>query len=89
MQENTKRTEELDVLYKAKTKLEKEKQDMETKLNEIKTDCDKLQKEVHCQVQLLVVRHTIPKAVDMALITINSKTKANLKCLGTKVSMQP
>lgn len=49
-QENTKRKEELDELYKAKTKSDKEKHDMETNLNELKTDCDKLQQEVNCQV---------------------------------------
>ena len=49
-QENTKRKEELDELYKAKMKSDKEKHDMETNLNELKTDRDKLQKEVNCQV---------------------------------------
>ena len=49
-QENTKRKEELDELYKAKMKGDKEKHDMETNLNELKTDRDKLQKEVNCQV---------------------------------------
>ena len=49
-QENTKRKEELDELYKAKTKSDEEKHDMETKLNELKTDCDKLQNEVNCKV---------------------------------------
>ena len=42
------------MLYKEKTTIDKEKQDMEAKLNEMKNDCDKLQKEVHCQVQLVV-----------------------------------
>lgn len=58
-QENTKRKEELDVLSKAKTKSDKEKHDMETKLNEIKTEFDELQKEVHCQVQLPVLIHVL------------------------------
>ena len=68
------------MLYEAKTKIDKEKQDMETKLNEMKTDCDKLQKEVRCQVQFRVLIHVLlpQKTVDMAFITINNKTKANV-----------
>ena len=45
-QENSSRKEEVEVLSKAKDISEKEKCDMETKLEELKTHCNNLQKDV-------------------------------------------
>lgn len=66
------------MLYKEKTKIDKEKQDMETKLNEMKNDCDKLQKEVHCQVQLLVLTHVLLPQKQLIWISLLSITKQKL-----------
>ena len=66
------------MLYKEKTKIDKEKQDMETKLNEMKNDCDKLQKEVHYQMQLLVLVQTLVPQKQFIWLSLLSITKQKL-----------
>ena len=66
------------MLYKEKTKIDKEKQDIETKLNEMKNDCDKLQKEVHYQMQLLELIQTLVPQKQFIWLSLLSITKQKL-----------